>query len=92
MYRVGLIFIKDKYFLSNVIILSLIWPINLIFSITVLRETPIQLTFIISFYYLLKYIKELKVRYIISALIYSIIATLFHSGMIVLVIIYILKV
>lgn len=63
-------------------LLFMIWPIELIHSITFLREMPIQMFFIISIYNSIKYIKYNKERYFYYAILFSIIITLMHSGMI----------
>lgn len=89
-HKVSMLLLNDKK-LSNIIALvSSIWPISFIFSITVLRETPIQWAFIISVYCFLKYIKFGRLKYLIGLVVFSLIATIFHSGMIVVLLTYIL--
>ncbi|MGL4796780.1 MAG: hypothetical protein ACRC1Y_02025 [Paraclostridium sp.] len=88
-YKIGKLFISDESIISKVLLISAILPINFIFSITVLRETPIQLFFIMSLYYIIEYFKNSKFKNFIYAIITSIIATMLHSGMIVIPILYI---
>lgn len=88
-YKIGKMFIDDENIISYVILASIILPINFIFSITVLRETPIQLFFIISLYHVLEYFRNSKLKNFMIAMLSSIIATMFHSGMIVIPIVYI---
>lgn len=87
-YKISKMFIQDENTINNVILISIVLPINFIFSITVLRETPIQLFFIISLYHMLEYLRNTKLKNFILAILNSIIATIFHSGMIVIVVLY----
>ncbi|MGL5348080.1 MAG: glycosyltransferase family 39 protein [Peptostreptococcaceae bacterium] len=88
-YKIGKILINDEKIINNVILISIVLPINFIFSITVLRETPIQLFFIISLYHMLEYFKNTKFKNFMFAILSSLIATMFHSGMVVILLLYI---
>lgn len=88
-YKIGKMLIQNEKIINNVILVSAVIPINFIFSITVLRETPIQLFFIISLYHMLEYIRNSDFKNFIFAILSSLIATIFHSGMIVILLLYI---
>ncbi len=87
---------KTTYILMNdykkaqiVSIIWVLWPAEVIHSITFLREMPIQLLFIMSLYYFIGFIKSKK-NYLLFflAIALSIAATILHSGMIGVVISY----
>lgn len=58
------------------------WPVDIIFSIALLREMPIQLLMIASFYNFVKYYHYKKTISLVLAFILIFMATLMHSGMI----------
>lgn len=89
-YKISKLVINKKQYIDRIIILTIIWPINFIFSITILREAPIQFLFTISIYYMIMYIKFGKMRYILLSVVYSIISAALHSGMIAITLTYIL--
>lgn len=81
-YLTSKIILKNNKHAQIVMILFLIWPIEIIHSITFLREMPIQMFVIISFYYFVLFLKEHSYFKLFLSLISITIATLLHSGMI----------
>ncbi len=69
-------------------ILMFLWPVSIIFSMSVLREVPIQLAVVVSFYNLIMYLKLGKRINLLGLIVFSIIASLMHSGMIALLAVY----
>lgn len=69
-------------------IILLIYPINFIFSMSVLREIPIQCLVLISFSSFLNFFDNKNIFEFIKTLIFSIFAAMMHSGMIGIVIVY----
>ncbi len=64
------------------------WPVNVVFSVSLLREIPIQLAVIISFYNFVKYLKLRQRKNLIGAFVFSVIAAMMHSGMIAITAVY----
>lgn len=86
-HKTAILIAENKIVADTSALLINIWPISFVFGITVLRETPIQLSFILFLYFFIKYLKENKYKNFFLALIFAIIAAIFHSGMISLVIV-----
>ncbi|PFA18428.1 hypothetical protein CN373_19250 [Bacillus cereus] len=89
-HKISYILTKSKKIADISSLLVFIWPIEFIFSITVLREMPIQWSFVMSLYFFLLFIFRKKYSFFIFSIIFSLIASAFHSGMIGLVIIYLI--
>ena len=85
------IFILNKDRLNSSIgsILLFLYPANFIFSMSVLRETYIQFLISISVYNFIKFLNDRKINQFLIAIITIIFASLMHSGMIGILIIYI---
>ncbi|MEN1937269.1 hypothetical protein AAIE21_17205 [Paenibacillus sp. 102] len=87
-YKISYILTKSKRIADISSLLIFVWPIDFIFSITVLREMPIQWSFVMSLYFFLLYLNKKKYSFFILSIIFSLIASAFHAGMIGVVIIY----
>lgn len=100
-YILPLAFVASRYLYKTVYVISgnkktamlasiilLIMPANFIFSLSVLREIPIQCAVSISLYSFVKYLREEKVSSVVMAFFFATIAVLMHSGMIAVPIIY----
>lgn len=70
-------------------ILILLYPVNFIFSISVLREIPIQMLVAISIYHLIVYLKDNTKQSLVKSILAIVFACLMHSGMIGVLIVYI---
>ena len=68
--------------------LTVTWPVNMLFAVSYLRTLPLELLVTISFYGMIKYLKLNQFRYLLLAIIFSILAALTHSGLIVLLAVY----
>lgn len=68
------------------------WPVNYLFGFSVLREIPNQFVIVLSFYFIVKFIKsdeiKDKVRFAILSIVNALIASSIHSGFIGIVIVY----
>lgn len=71
-------------------ILFMVWPIEFILSITCLRDMPIQCLTIMSFYYFVKFIKYRRLADISLAVVLAALTSMMHSGMIGLLLVYLL--
>jgi hypothetical protein len=58
------------------------WPVDIIFSMALLREIPIQLMVIISFFHFIRHYFQKRGRDLLLAFVFIILAALMHSGMI----------
>lgn len=65
-----------------------IYPVNFIFGISVLREIPVQSLAIFSFYNMVLFIKENTNRNYFISMLCAILASMMHSGMVGLLIVY----
>lgn len=81
-YLTSIEILNDKKKAQIIALLYLIWPIEFIHSITFLREMPIQLLFIMSIYYFVRFIKYRRIKYVIFAIVLISLAAMMHSGMI----------
>lgn len=66
------------------------WPIDIIYSVTYLREMPMQMLTILSFYKFCYYIKYRKVGALVNAFISIALACMMHSGVIAIIPIYLM--
>lgn len=66
-----------------------VWPIDIIYSVTYLREMPIQMFTIMSFFYFLYFMKTRKFVSFIASFACIAAASMMHSGVIALAVIYI---
>lgn len=57
-----------------------IWPIEVIMSITFLREIPIQMCLVIGLYNLLIFEKNRKITSLISCLLFTVLSAMMHAG------------
>lgn len=88
--RISEIFIKDLRLSDLIALILMVWPINFIFSITVLREIPIQFALCLSVYCFINYILTTRMKYLLGIVVFSLIAAAFHSGMIGILPVYVL--
>ncbi len=82
-----LLFEDDKISQLSAILYT-IWPIEFIFSLTFLREIPIQYLFILSLYYFVLYLTKGNYVDLALAFFFAVLGALMHSGMIVIVFVY----
>lgn len=79
---------KEKYAVLSLFIATL-WPVNIVFSVALLREIPIQLLVAISFYHFIRYYKDKKnTRSLAISFLTVTGAIMMHSGMVGLLIAY----
>lgn len=69
-------------------ILIMLWPVNIIYSTTLVREVPIQLVVAASFYFFVKHLKSNRNIDMVWACVLAVFAALIHSGMIALLAVY----
>ena len=67
---------------------ALLMPVNFIFSLSVLREIPIQCVSVISLYYFINYMIGKNRKGLIRAFLFAALAALMHSGMIAILLVY----
>jgi hypothetical protein len=81
--------LTSKYNMADkAMLIMALWPVDIIFSIALLREIPIQFLVILSFYHFIRYYEDRK-RFSLSLAMMSIIfTTLMHSGMISIFVVY----
>ena len=89
-YKTVYLLTNNKNTAQKISLLWMVWPIAFIFSITYLREIPIQFLFAASFYFFVLFIKQKRFYNFIICVIFVILATLAHSGMIAVLISYLL--
>lgn len=89
LYKIVYKITNDVKIAQRYSLIILLYPANFIFSLSVLREIPIQCLTIMSFYYFLSYLKDDKMTNLIKSLVFIFLATLMHSGMIGILIIYV---
>lgn len=66
-----------------------VWPIDVIYSVTYLREMPVQMLTVMSFYFFIKFVKTRKfINFVISFACIAA-ACMMHSGVIALAVLYI---
>lgn len=69
-------------------LLFMVWPIEVIHSVTFLREMPIQMLVAISFYYFALFADSLRINSLIIAVLFAGLSAMMHSGMIVVMFVY----
>lgn len=87
-YKTALLITKDKDKSSFIVMLWMITPIEMIYSITYLKESFMQMLFIISFYKMICYLKNGHKVDILIAIIIAAVNAMIHSGMISVVLVY----
>lgn len=70
-------------------LIFLLWPIDIIYSVTYLREMPIQMCVIISFYHFLAFKKWRRPASIVLAIVFISLGCMMHSGVIALLFVYV---
>lgn len=73
---------------KTALIVFLFWPIDIIYSVTYLREMPIQMLCIASFYYFARYIKRRRLGDLCSAVILISMGCMMHSGVLAFLLVY----
>jgi hypothetical protein len=73
---------SNKKLSQTISLLFMAWPMEIIYSISYHREMPIQCFLIISFYNFVKYIKHKQKNNLVKALIFSVLGSILHAGMI----------
>ncbi|GHU78098.1 hypothetical protein AGMMS49992_27850 [Clostridia bacterium] len=71
-------------------LLFMIWPINIVYSVTYLREMPIQCLVAASFYHFVVFVKERRIVSLLWASILILLASMMHSGVLLLFVVYII--
>lgn len=90
-HRITMIITDYNGFLADkASLLASAWPISFIFSVTVLREIPITWAVTASVYHFIEHLTTKRVRHLSMAIVLSVIASAFHSGMIGVVVVYFL--
>lgn len=87
-YKIAFLVSNKEKTATIAALVMLLWPVNIIFSIALLREIPIQLLVAASFYNFLVYYKQRKGWNLLYAFIFIILATLMHSGMVGIFVVY----
>lgn len=88
LYKTVFLITKDKKRSMLFSVIVLLMPVNFIFSLSVLREIPIQCVSVISLYFFISYMFGEKKHGLLLALIFAVLATLMHSGMIAIPVVY----
>lgn len=87
--------LTDKNVAIKVALIFSLLPTQLVFSVSILRESFILLFFVLYCFYSMEWLEKKKRAHLVISLIFLIISTLFHSGMIIVVltlpIIYLIK-
>lgn len=81
-YGAAEILLKDEVAAQRVVLLFMIWPNEIVLSVTFLREMPIQMLVAASLYYFLRFWNGKGPQHIALAMSLSLAATLMHSGVI----------
>lgn len=88
LYKTVFLITKDKKRSMLFSIIVLLMPVNFIFSLSVLREIPIQCVSMVSLYFFAGYMFGEKKHGLLLALLFAVLATLMHSGMIAILVVY----
>ncbi|MBE9387814.1 hypothetical protein [Vagococcus salmoninarum] len=67
-----------------------IYPIQIIFSITFLREIPIQMLIILSFYHLTIFLKQNHLSNLLYAIMIAMLSSMMHAGTLAILLVYLL--
>lgn len=81
-YGAAEILLKDEVAARRVALLFMIWPNEIVLSVTFLREMPIQMLVAASLYYFLRFWNGKGPQHLALAVGLSLAATLMHSGVI----------
>lgn len=81
-YGAAEILLKDRVAAQRVALLFMVWPNEVVLSVTFLREMPIQMLLAASLYYFLRFWNDRGPQHLAVALGLSLAATLMHSGVI----------
>jgi len=81
-YGAAEILLKDRVAAQRVALLFMVWPNEIVLSVTFLREMPIQMLLAASLYYFLRFWNDRGPQHLALALGLSLAATLMHSGVI----------
>lgn len=76
--------LRDDRGATLVAMLFMMWPNEVVLSVTFLREMPIQMLVAASLYHFIRFWQDNRLLHLLVALTFSLGATLMHSGMIVL--------
>lgn len=87
-YKSAIIITKSKEKSTLILLLWMITPMEIIYSITYLKESFMQMIFIISFYKVLSYLNQGKNIDMIFAIALAAINSMVHSGMISVLLVY----
>lgn len=87
-YGAARILMKDEHRAQQVALLYMVWPHQVVMSVTFLREMPIQMLVAASLYHFLRFWYEQRPVHLLAALAAALAATMMHSGVIVLPIAY----
>ena len=88
-YKVALVLTDYDYSsATKALMFFLLWPIDIIYSVTYLREMPIQALVIMSFYYYAVFLQKRKIINLIPAFLFISFASMMHSGVIAIIPIY----
>jgi hypothetical protein len=87
-YKTFKLLTKQPDIAKKISLLWMIWPIEFVFSITFLREMPIQCFFTTSFYQFLLFLKYNRFRCAINAILLITVSVFIHSGMIAVLLVY----
>lgn len=81
-YGAAEILLKDRLAAQRVALLFMVWPNEIVLSVTYLREMPIQMLLAASLYHYLRFWNDRGPQHLVLALGLSLAATLMHSGVI----------
>jgi hypothetical protein len=81
-YGAAEILLKNRVSAQRVALLFMVWPNEIVLSVTFLREMPIQMLVAASLYYFLRFWRDRRPTDVMLALALSLAATLMHSGVI----------
>lgn len=87
-YGAAELFLRDRRSAQRVALLFMVWPNEIVLSVTFLREMPIQMLVAASLYHFLRYWRDRSPSQLLVALAMSLAATAMHSGVIALPVIY----
>lgn len=80
---------RSYYYSSLCTIVFLVWPIDIIYSVTYLREMPVQMLVIVSFYCFVCFMKSRRPLYLVLSLVWISFACMMHSGVVGILFVYI---
>lgn len=83
---------SNKKVSKIVIFILMLMPVQIMYSITYLREMHLQLFLVFAIYFLVKYIKKNRLWYVFGSIFFSMLCSATHSGMIVSVIVVVMTI